>query len=109
MNLQGSGVATRRHQREKRMMNKPCSYGSAGIIFLILALVHGGDPRYAEGADSYTFGVVPQYDQRQMFSTWKPILTELEKRTALSFKLVSSPAIPAFEKAFLKVTMTLST
>ena len=46
------------------------------------------------------FGVVPQYDQRQLFGIWMPIVDELQKRTGLSFELVSEPKIPAFEKRF---------
>lgn len=55
----------------------------------------------AQAAEPYTFGVVPQYDQRQLFETWRPLLDELQKRTGLSFRLVSVPTIPAFEKEFL--------
>lgn len=49
----------------------------------------------------YTFGVVPQFEQRKLFRTWRPILDELEKRTGLKFRLVGTPKIPAFEKQFL--------
>lgn len=52
-------------------------------------------------AEPYAFGIVPQYDQRQLFEIWKPLLDELQKRTGLSFRLASVPAIPAFEKEFM--------
>jgi len=52
-------------------------------------------------AEPYTFGVVPQYDQRQLFETWKPLLDELQRRTGLSFRLASVPTIPVFEVEFL--------
>lgn len=84
------------------MINKACNYGATVAIFCIFALFHGWHAPSARGAEVYTVGVVPQYDQRQMFATWKPILNELEKRTGLSFKLVPAPTIPAFEKEFLK-------
>jgi phosphonate transport system substrate-binding protein len=84
------------------MIDKICNYGAALTLFCILALFHGWQAPSARAADAYTFGVVPQYDQRQMFATWKPILNELEKRTGLSFRLVSTPTIPAFEKECLK-------
>lgn len=55
---------------------------------------------YSYAAEPYTFGVVPQYDQRQLFEIWKPLLEELQKRTGLSFRLVSVPQITAFEREF---------
>lgn len=58
-----------------------------------------GSPLHA--AESYTFGVVPQYDQRQLFQIWKPVLDELHRLTGLSFRLASVPTIPVFEKEFL--------
>jgi len=47
-----------------------------------------------------TVGIVPQFEQRQMFKNWKPILIELEKITGLKFELIGSSKIPAFEKQF---------
>lgn len=55
----------------------------------------------AQAAEPYTFGVVPQHNQRQLFETWHPLLSELQKQTGLSFRLASVPTIPAFEKEFL--------
>ncbi|NNJ94226.1 MAG: phosphate/phosphite/phosphonate ABC transporter substrate-binding protein [Halobacteria archaeon] len=49
----------------------------------------------------YTFGVVPQFEQRKLFRTWRPLLNELQRRTGLKFRLVGTPKIPAFEKQFL--------
>lgn len=49
----------------------------------------------------YTFGVVPQLQQRKLFRTWRPILDELQRRTGLKFRLVGTPKIPTFEKQFL--------
>ena len=47
-------------------------------------------------------GIVPQFEQRQLFRNWKPILTELEKLTNLKFELIGSSRIPVFEKEFNK-------
>jgi len=61
-------------------------------------------PLVSVTADServYTFGVVPQFEQRKLFRTWRPILDELQKRTGLKFRLVGTPKIPAFERQFL--------
>ena len=48
----------------------------------------------------YTIGVVPQFDARRTQKIWTPIIKRLEAETGLSFKLVGSPDIPEFEKAF---------
>jgi len=68
---------------------------------IAVALLTGAAPT-AYPAESYTFGVVPQYDQRQLHAIWQPILGELRRRTGLSFKLAGMPTIPAFEKELLK-------
>ncbi len=78
--------------------------GAAVTRFWIFALLCGWHAPAASKAESYTFGVVPQYEQRKLFATWSPILNELEKRTGLSFRLVSAPTIPAFDKECLKGT-----
>jgi phosphonate transport system substrate-binding protein len=58
-------------------------------------------PVAADSERVYTFGVVPQFEQRKLFRIWRPILDELQKRTGLKFRLVGTPKIPAFEKQFL--------
>ncbi|MCG7985556.1 MAG: phosphate/phosphite/phosphonate ABC transporter substrate-binding protein [Candidatus Thiodiazotropha lotti] len=52
------------------------------------------------GEAVYSFGVVPQFEQRKLFRIWRPILDELERRTKLTFQLVGSPKIPVFEQKF---------
>jgi len=49
----------------------------------------------------YRFGVVPQFEQRKLFRIWRPIMDELGRRTGVTFKLVGTPRIPAFEKSFI--------
>ena len=49
----------------------------------------------------YTFGVVPQFDTRQTLLVWGPLITELEKRTGLKFRLKGSSSIPTFESSFM--------
>lgn len=51
---------------------------------------------------TYTFGVVPQFEQRKLYAIWKPIIEELEKRTGFTFKLVTTLKIQDFEKEFFK-------
>ena len=75
-----------------------CTVLCFGIAVVLLA---GGVPT-AYPAQSYTFGVVPQYDQRQLHAIWQPILGELQRRTGISFKLAGMPTIPAFEKELVK-------
>jgi phosphonate transport system substrate-binding protein len=57
--------------------------------------------RTADAEKVYTFGVVPQFEQRKLVRIWRPILNELEQRTGLKFRLVGTPKIPAFEQQFL--------
>jgi phosphonate transport system substrate-binding protein len=52
-------------------------------------------------AESYTLGVVPQFNARTLQSIWTPILQELERRTGHTFVLQGSENISAFEKQFM--------
>lgn len=52
-------------------------------------------------AETYTVGVVPQFNARTLQSIWNPILQELEHRTGHKFVLHGSESISAFEKQFL--------
>jgi len=51
--------------------------------------------------ESYSFGIVPQYDQRRLAEIWRPILDELMRRTGLQFRLTGVPQAAEFEKRFL--------
>lgn len=48
----------------------------------------------------FTFGVVPQFEQRKLFAIWRPILDEIERRTGYVITLTGSPKIRDFEKDF---------
>jgi phosphonate transport system substrate-binding protein len=50
----------------------------------------------------YSIGVVPQFEQRKLYATWKPIVDELERRTGLHFNLITTLKIQDFEKAFAR-------
>lgn len=67
-------------------------------IFLLITVFYCSRT-FAE-TDILKVGVVPQFEQRQMFRNWQPILSELENITGLKFELVGSPKIPVFEKQF---------
>lgn len=75
--------------------------GAVITFYAVLILFLGTLATYSQAAETYTFGIVPQYDQRQLFEIWKPLLDELKERTGLSFRLVSVPTITVFEKEFL--------
>ncbi len=49
-------------------------------------------------AETYTFAVVPQFEQRKLFAIWEPIVDEVEKRTGLSLKLTTTLTVPEFER-----------
>ena len=55
-------------------------------------------------AQTYTFAVVPQFEQRKLFTIWKPVVAELERRTGHSFKLVATLTIKDFERALSRGT-----
>lgn len=56
-------------------------------------------PDVSAGAQTYTIGVVPQFEQRKLYAIWKPVVEDLEKRTGLTFDLNSTLTIEKFEKA----------
>ena len=52
-------------------------------------------------AQTYTFGIVPQFEARKLARIWEPIIDEIEKRTGYEFEIVGSPRIPEFETSFM--------
>jgi len=54
----------------------------------------------ARAGAAYSFGVVPQFEAREIAAIWIPILAELAKRTGLALTMKGSPRIPEFEIAF---------
>jgi phosphonate transport system substrate-binding protein len=53
-------------------------------------------------ATTYTLSIVPQFEQRKMYATWKPIVDELELRTGLRFNLITTLAIQDFHNAYAR-------
>lgn len=82
---------------------KPARQLSAILFAVFLSPLAGYLPgihqQQALAAPAYTFGVVPQFEQRKLYATWKPIVEEMEKRTGLTFNLVTTLQIQDFEKA----------
>lgn len=68
-----------------------------GAALLVAGLCLSAPARAGAG---YSFGVVPQFEAREMAAIWIPILAELAKRTGLALTMKGSPRIPEFEIAF---------
>lgn len=70
--------------------------GKALLCWLTLAMLAASGASRA--AESYTFAVVPQFEQRKLFRIWKPVVDELAKRSGLELKLVATLSVPEFEQ-----------
>ncbi len=53
-------------------------------------------------AQTYSVGVVPQFEPRKMFSIWQPLVDELGKRTGHPLKLVVPLTVSEFERELEK-------
>lgn len=73
--------------------------GKALACWLALAMLAASG--FCQAAESYTFAVVPQFEQRKLFRIWKPLVDELEKRSGLELKLVATLSVPEFEHELL--------
>lgn len=51
-------------------------------------------------AETYTIGVVPQFEARRLHATWRPLLDALSERTGHRFEMLGNASIPEFEAAF---------
>jgi len=67
------------------------------VAALCLGALGAGGPARAEGP--YSFGVVPHFEQRMLFSIWRPILEELSRRTGIELELEATLSVPEFERA----------
>jgi len=67
------------------------------LLALILCIV----PPVDAAEETLRFGVVPQFDARQIQMIWQPVLDSLEEQTGIHFELVGSPSIPEFEKQLM--------
>lgn len=77
------------------------------LIALSLALVALLFSGIARGAETYSFAVAPQFEQRKLFAIWKPIVDELVRRTGLELRLVTTLTVPDFERAISKGTFDI--
>lgn len=65
---------------------------AAASLFLV--------PLSAVAQETYTFGVVPQFEARKLAEIWTPILAEISDRVGHILVKVGSPNIPEFENSF---------
>lgn len=69
------------------------------LLGALLAL--GAVPGVAWAAE-YSLAIVPQFEQRRLLDTWRPIADELERRTGHRIRIVSTVAVEDFEAEFMK-------
>ncbi len=84
-----------------------CRRLSAVMVRIVLAAllcyaVCPASDRNAVAAEKYTFGVVPQFEQRKLYSIWKPIIDELHRRTGIEFTLLTTLKMHDFEKESMR-------
>lgn len=89
-------------RRRGKRVPRARGLGRAALWLAALAGVAFGS--CAMAAQTYTFAVTPQFEQRKLIAIWKPIVDEVEKRTGLSLKLTSMLTIPDFEKELAKAS-----
>jgi phosphonate transport system substrate-binding protein len=53
--------------------------------------------RPALAEEEYSFAVAPQYEQRKLFTIWKPIVDAVAKRSGLHLKLVATASVTELE------------
>jgi len=53
------------------------------------------------GENTFSFGVVPQFDAIALQATWQPLLDAIEAQSGIRLELKTSPGIPQFEQALL--------
>jgi phosphonate transport system substrate-binding protein len=70
-------------------------------LLTALFLIAGITWRPAPAQVRYSFGVIPQFEQRKLHAIWKPIIEELERRTGLAFELETTLKIQDFEREFM--------
>lgn len=67
--------------------------------FLLLALLFSW---IAQAAESYSFAVTPQFEQRKLFQIWTPILEEVSRRSGVALHLATPLTVAEFERDMAK-------
>lgn len=78
--------------------------GMRGLAAFVMScwLLTGLCSALARAEETYTFAVVPQFEQRKLFAVWKPIVDELTKRSGIQLNLVATLTVPEFERELAK-------
>jgi phosphonate transport system substrate-binding protein len=70
------------------------------LLFILPSHVAPFQSQASAAERRYSFGVVPQFEQRKLFDIWSPIIDDLKKRTGLDIELVTTLTIADFESKF---------
>jgi phosphonate transport system substrate-binding protein len=84
-------------------MKRICAVLRASLVLAMVLAIHqpaSAVEQPASAAAEYTISAVPQFEQRKLYATWKPIVDELARRTGLRLKLVTTLTIQDFHKAY---------
>lgn len=77
----------------------PCPNWLRTVLTALLLLVA---TTAARAEESYTFAVVPQYEQRKLFAIWKPIVDDVARRSGVPLTLVATLTVAEFERELAK-------
>jgi len=64
-------------------------------LMAVLLLVAAAGVRAEE---AYVFAVVPQYEQRKLYSIWKPIVDDVARRSGVPLRLAATLTVTDFER-----------
>jgi len=64
------------------------------VLLCVICLGHAEQA----AAATYSLAITPQFEYRKLFEIWNPIVAELEKRTGLSFKLITNLSLEEYEQ-----------
>lgn len=70
--------------------------------FLAAALAISFNASSSVAEDTYTIGIVPQFEAKKLAAIWAPVIQEIEQRADIELNMVGSPRIPDFEKSFMQ-------
>lgn len=84
-------------RRTEVHLPRTCSVVRSALVALAL----GAGPGAARAAE-YSLAIIPQFEQRRLLETWRPIADELERRTGHRIRIVSTVAVEDFEAEFMK-------
>jgi phosphonate transport system substrate-binding protein len=63
-------------------------------LFCLLPFAAAANPSVEP---AYSFSVAPQFERRQLFRIWQPIVDDLQRRTGLRFELVTSLSVGDYD------------